>query len=377
MNIAVLGAGIAGLSVAYHLKTLGHTVHLYDRGALVAGNTSRAAGILTFLLDHPEDLEAVQRSRQLYAVAEEQSRGIFRYRRTGLVRLARSDPSARALEVVERQVKQAGLPVHRSLPPDFPRPEGLQAALFSPEDGYVDPSAFALALYTYFRATQTPVHLYEPVQEIRAQGSSWQVRTSHRRETYDLLVLALGVWTGVFLRKTLGKPLPLQPYRSQAARLVLQRRMPGLYDMDTGVYWIPESTGQYIVGDGTDLRAYTPDAFPEHADETFYQEIAGVLADLFPFLAEEARLGRGWAGLLAGTPDRFPLAGPYPGLEGLWIFTGFNGYGIMRAPGYAELLARAIHEHREPPDFLSLRRFPSLDLSFQPRPGFPPLASSV
>ena len=377
MKIGVLGVGIAGLSLAYHLKIRGHEVHLYDRGALVAGNTSRAAGILTFLLDHDEDLEAVQRARRLYATAEEKSHGIFRFRKTGLVRLARSDASARALDAVYRRVRDASLPVQPGLPPGFPRPQGLQKALFSPEDGYVDPSAFALALYTFFRATQTPVHLYEAVEHLHLRADGVEVHTRYRRETYDLVVLALGVWTARFLQATLQKPLPLKPYRAQAARLVLPERQPGLYDMDSGVYWIPESTGQYIVGDGTQVGEFQPDAFPEQADEAFFQEVAGVLGDLFPAFADTARLGRGWAGLLAGTPDRFPLAGPYPGVENLWIFTGFNGYGIMRAPGYAELVAQSLHEGREPPPFLSLRRFPRLDLDFTPGPGFPPLASGV
>ncbi len=374
MRVAVLGAGIAGLSLAYHLKVLGHRVTLYDRDALVAGTTGRAAGILTFLLDHDEDLDAVQRSRRLYATAEEKSHGIFRFRRTGLVRLARSPRAAEHLERVNQRVQKAGIPVQPGLPPGFPRPRDLQRALFSPEDGYVDPSAFALALYSFFRATGTPVHLYEPVEalEDRSDGS-WRVITRHRHETYDRVVLALGVWTPGFLERTLQKPLPLKPYRAQAASLHLDLALVGLYDLDTGVYWIPETPGRYIVGDGTEVGAFRPDAYPEQDDATFFQEVADTLGTLFPDLIDRARLGRGWAGLLGGTPDRFPLAGPYPGLEGLWVFAGFNGYGLMRAPGFAEIVPRALHEDRLPPAFLRLQRFPRLDLSFTPRPGFPPV----
>jgi len=375
MRVAVLGAGIAGLSLAYHLKTLGHTVALYDRNALVSGTTGRAAGILTFLLDHDEDLEAVQRTRQLFAIAEEKSHGLFRFRQTGLVRIARSPTAADQLESVRQRVERAGLPVKPELPPGFPYPQGLHRALYSPQDGYVDPSAFALALYSFFRATHTPVYLYEPVESLEPlQDGGWRVITPYRREPYDRVVLALGVWTPGFLAP---RPLPLRAYRAQAAQLHMDLQAPGLYDMDTGVYWIPEAPGRFIVGDGTQTGEFQPDAFPEQADAAFFQEVANTLATLFPSLADQARLGRGWAGLLAGTPDRFPLAGPYPGLETLWIFAGFNGYGLMRAPGFAETVALALHEDREPPNHLSLRRFPRLDLSFTPTPGFPPLASGV
>ena len=190
-------------------------------------------------------------------------------------------------------------------------------------------------------------------------------------------VVAAGAWSKQILR-TVGHPLPLAPYRTQAAVLrpaTGPALFPSVHDIDTDVYARPEANGRLLAGDGTRLVEVDPETFQSGADESFVAHLAETFQHRFPGWAD-AELVRAWAGVCTSTPDRRPIVGPVKNAEGLYTVVGFNGFGVMRAGGVAQRLAELIAAGGELDRALErLRpvlpeRFHGAGDPFLPRPGF-------
>ncbi len=377
MKVIIVGTGIAGLSLGYFLKQAGVEVVFFDQANLTGGSSAKAAGLVTLQLRRPLDIQAVRESLAFYRLVEEKSQGIFRYRKTGLLWLARSPEAVTLLYEAYRVQRDLEVPVEYEDGPVPAAPPGLLGILgstYCPADGYVNPYAVGYALYTYFRHTGTPVRLLEKVTGLKTRNGRVIGVIVNGRESVeaDRVVLCTGVWTAKRLKEWLGLPLPLVPYRAQAASLQSSTlKGPALYDLDTGIYLVPEQAGQWIVGDGTQLVPQDPDGYKEGPDPEFYDHVSEPLSTFMPMVATEARLGHGWAGLLAGTPDQSPLLGPYPGVDGLVIAAGSNGSGIMRAPGMMRWLSEWTISEKPLPPQVRVDRFSDLAMTFPLRPGFP------
>ncbi len=377
MKVAIVGTGITGLSLGYFLKQAGVEVVFFDQANLVGGSSAKAAGIVTLQLRKPLDILAVRGSIAFYQTVQEKSGGIFRYRRTGLAWLARSPEALEALHEAYRIQRDGGVPVEFYDGPGPQLPDGILGILgstYCAEDGYVNPYAVGYALYTYFRHTGTPVRLLEKVTGLWTERGRvvGVVVEDKEKVRADWVVLSMGVWTAKRLKEWLGLPLPLVPYRAQAGSLQCDTlEGPALYDLDSGVYLVPEQPARWIVGNGTQLTPQDPDGYKEGADPEFYEHVSETLSTFLPRLSSRATLGQGWAGLLAGTPDQVPLLGPYPGTEGLVLAAGFNGAGIMRAPGMMQWLAEWLTTEKPLPPSVQVGRFSDLGMAFTLQPGFP------
>jgi len=130
-----------------------------------------------------------------------------------------------------------------------------------------------------------------------------------------------------------------------------------------------------MAGDGTERVEADPETFPPGGDESFVAHLAESFATRFPGWADSS-LVRAWAGVCTSTLDRRPLVGPVPGADGLFVVTGFNGFGVMRAAGVAHRLARLLasgdgtDSALEPLAPVLPGRFSSAPSTFLPRPGF-------
>ena len=382
MKVTIIGAGISGLTLAYFLKQLGAEVEVFDQDTLAMGATGKAAGLVTLQLNNTVDIKAVQNSLQFFKFVTEKSNGIFKFKKTGMARLGRSDKSCEFIENTQSLYETLDIPVKlykNSIETLDLQLKNVRLLSFCEEDGYVDPYALSYALYSYFRASDVHINLLEAVKDIKLTDNRVTGIICGDGEVHktDIVVLSTGVWTPFLLRKWLSLPLPIKPYSAKATAMFTSFEIPvAVYDLDSGVYIVPEVRGSYIVGDGTEVGEYNPFEYQSGADFDFYHEISSAIFQFLPSLIETSSLGKGWSGLLAGTPDRFPILGNYPGIEGLYIAAGFNGYGIMRAPGMMEWLAKNIMDGTPLPNEVSIERFSSLDVEFQPSPGFPPLKNS-
>ena len=381
-DAVVVGAGLSGISVAYWLHQYGmkHLV-VVDQALLGAGSSGRGVGIVSLLHDTAYDIALARQSLNFYRYVAERSQGILRLRDYGLLRLSYSSRTREALRKLLPLYRSEGLSA-TFLSPDevihrwpWLRHRDLQGALWSVEDAYVDGAAYLYALYLYLKSQGVKFSLLNVVEGLHVEGETVRgVLTEEGLLEAPRVVLATGAWTGLFL-EWVGLRLPIATYKTQAGVVVfpLPLEAPMLHDLDTGVYARPENPTHWIVGDGTEFEA--PDTLEERpANTAFVEQVATVLPDRVQ-VADQAGFVRGWTGPCVATPDRRPLAGPLPGVEGLWVIVGMNGLGFMRAPAVGQLVAALMTgmEPRVDPAPLAPDRFPP-DKPFTPREGFMPEA---
>jgi 4-methylaminobutanoate oxidase (formaldehyde-forming) len=341
-RVVVIGGGITGCSVAFHLAEAGWTdVVLVEKAGLTAGSTSQAAGLVTAFNPSSTMLAWRRYSIELY-----ERLGAFE--RVGSVRLASSPEQLRELERTASRARGVGLDVGVISAAEALRlmpaisPASLYGAVHLPGDGYLDPHAATFAVADAARAlgvrvlSNTRVTGIElgPRREIR------RVLTDHGPIDTELVVNAAGMWAPR-VAAMVGAFIPSTPVDHQhvALRAVpgheLPAGMPCFRDPDNLVYGKSEHGGMLFGGYEAEPRARWLDGVPwEHAASSlppdwdrFGPLMEGAIRR-FPFLAD-AEAVRLVCHPDAMTPDANPLIGPMPGLRGFWVAAGLslNGFG--------------------------------------------------
>lgn len=383
-DVAVLGAGITGCALAYHLITrkVGPVV-VFDPRTPAAGATGRAAGIVTEQLWNAWDVAVARETKEEYAeMAQRWDPSI--YSTNGFVRWTRNPDAESVLNEVVERLRGWNVDVRRWEPSELERevPSGrfddVLGAIGSSGDGVVTPSSMAELYAEQARRGGAEFWLGTPFEKVRPTEGRFELSSAGRTVRARRLVVAAGAWSKRIL-SDVGHPLPLCPYRTQAAVLrppsPTTRRFPSVHDIDLDVYVRPESNGRIMAGDGTERAEADPETFLPGGDEAFVAHLAESFACRFPGWAD-AELVRAWAGVCASTPDRRPLVGPVPGVEGLFVVAGFNGFGVMRAAGVARRLAGLLSagggSSRELEALAPVlpSRFARSVGPFRPRPGF-------
>ncbi|MCI4339274.1 MAG: FAD-binding oxidoreductase [Thermoplasmata archaeon] len=382
-EVVILGAGIAGCALAYHLaeRHVGPLV-LYDPRTPGAGATGRAAGIVTEQLWNRWDVEVTRESKEQYARLSARW-DASAYSVNGFVRWANGADAISVLDAAVGRLRSWGVDVRTldaaELTERVPwgRFDDAPRAIWSPGDAVVTPSTMGEIYAEGARQAGVEFLLGTPMTSFRNTSDAWELETGGRTVRAKNAVVAAGAWSKEILR-AIGHPLPLAPYRTQAAVLrpasgpVL---FPSVHDIDVDVYARPEANGRLLAGDGTRLVEVDPETFQTGADESFVAHLAETFGQRFPGWAD-AELVRAWAGVCTSTPDRRPLVGPVPGAGGLYSVVGFNGFGVMRAGGVAQRLADLIAAGAESdPALEQLKpvlpgRFTGPPDAFLPRPGF-------
>ncbi len=383
-EVAVLGAGIAGCALAYHLvKRHVAPVLVYDPRTPAAGATGRAAGIVTEQLWSEWDVEVARASKAEYeSLAARFDRSA--YSANGFARWTHDAAVASALEDSVERLKRWGVEVARlgngELKEKVPwgRFDDVKASVVCRTDGVVAPSAMTEIYAENARRDGVDFRLGTPFDSLARSEGRWALETGGGRVRAERVVVAAGAWSKRLLQLT-GFPAPLAPYRTQAALLRPStssgERFWSVHDLDLDVYVRPESGGRILAGDGTERTEADPERFSPGADERFVGHLAESFQERFPGWAD-AELVRAWAGVCSSTPDRRPLVGPVVGADGLFVVAGFNGFGVMRAAGVAQRLAGLLAVGDGPSSELERLspvlpgRFSGPVRPFSPRPGF-------
>lgn len=343
----ILGAGIAGCALAHHLvQRTDAPVTVYDPRTPAAGATGRAAGVLTTHLWDPWDVEVTRESQREYAELCRRAEPAA-YRANGFVRWTSRPEVARRLEDARERLRGWGVAAElldtTQLARHFPagRFTDVRAALFDPYAGCITPSSVATLYADAARRAGARLDFGTAFGALERRAGAWVVHTAGRQLAASRLVIAAGAWTKALLA-SLGHRLPLRPYRTQAALLLPAsppaEEFPTFHDLDHDVYARPEGPGRILAGDGTQLREADPERFLATGDPEFLAHLGATFAERLPGWADSAVSGS-WAGLCTATFDRHPIVGPVDAESGLYVLSGFNGFGVMRAGAIAARLA--------------------------------------
>ncbi len=349
-DVVVVGGGVVGVSAAYHLAVAGAgRVLLLERADhLAAGSTGACAGGFRYQFSSEVNIRLSQASIPMI-VGFSQEHGLpLDVVQHGYVFLVRSDARWPGFVAADKLQRRLGVEAELLPPEDAAELapgislDGLVGATYGPRDGIADPAGLTLGYGTLARRAGAALRLGVEVSAIRTSaGRVTGVETSAGAVGAPVVVNAAGPWAGL-LATTAGVELPLEPI---PRNVVTTGPFPGVperrtlvIDAETSFYFHREGPGVLMGMGSADERP----SFETAPDERFVSErILPTAVRVFPPLSD-AGIARTWAGLYEMTPDRHPIIGPTPGVEGFYLATGFSGHGFQHAPVVGKLLAEMV-----------------------------------
>jgi sarcosine dehydrogenase len=376
-KIVIVGGGIIGCSVAYHLGKMGLTdVLLLERGRLTSGSTWHAAGLVGQLRSSAGITQLLGYSVSLYDRLEQETGLATGWKRNGGLRLACN--AERWIEV-KRQATTAtsfGLEMQLLAPKEALRlwplmqVDDVVGAAFLPTDGQASPSDIAMSLAK--GARQSGVTIAEGVKVKSIEVEDGRVRavvTDKGRIVCDKLVICAGLWSRE-VGCMAGVNIPVVPVQHQY--LITERiegvtsGLPTLRDPDRLTYWKEEVGGLVMGGYEPNPKPWAVDGPPPEPFE--FQLLENDLDHFEPILQLAA--GRVPAMQTAGikqfingpesfTPDGNFILGEAPEVRGFFVGAGFNAFGIASGGGAGMALAEWVHKGEPPFDLwpVDIRRF--------------------
>ena len=355
-SVIVIGAGVVGASVAFHLAALGaERVLVLDRGPIAAGTTAQSSGILRTHYSVPENVTLAQRSWQVFEhFAEvlgddEASAGLVR---CGYLIAAPDGPKLEPLRATLADQIAQGIAVNvldaQQAAELLPICRFDDAALIAhePNAGFAD--AYLVATGFARAARRLGVQIREGVEVqglLIEAGSVIGVQTDRGRFSAPVVISTQNIWSSDIERWT-GIAVPVRAERHQLLALqgpqAYTRQMPVYKDLGSpGMLYCRSYGGtQMLVSEGVAGETLaTPDNAPGNISLDDVAHIAAQVAARFPSY-ESAGLASSWTGVYDVTPDWNPVLGRLPNLPGLIIGCGFSGHGFKLSPAIGRVLAQ-------------------------------------
>lgn len=361
-QVVVIGGGVVGCSVLYHLTKLGcNDVVLCERKELTAGSSWHAAGGFHAFNSDPAVSRLQAYTISLYKEIQSLSGHDVGIHATGGLLVAetaerwdflRADwARQRALGVQTELLSPAEIKVLCPIM-DVSRVRG---ALFSPDEGHLDPSGATHAYAKAARRNGAEVYRHTRVIEIsRRSNGAWQVITEKGAIECEHVVNAGGLWARE-LGRMVGVELPLLPMEHHylitedlPELMEAQRELPGILDLDGEIYLRQERKGMLLgvyekhatpwALNGTPWDHGETELLPPNLDRLTESLEKGF--QRFPLLSN-AGIRRIVNGPFAFTPDGNPLVGPVPGLQNYWTACGVMA-GFSQGGGVGLALAQWI-----------------------------------
>ncbi len=367
-QVVIVGGGIYGVNIAYHLAQLGWTDNiLLEKGEIASGESSHAAGLVTQFSTSKTMMQFRKYSIELYSEL-----GLFNH--VGSLRVASSENQFKELQRSVSRAKAIGMNAEVISPSEalkiMPQlsAKDLYGAIYLPRDGHLDPYSTTTSMARIIKEMGVTVYTNTRVTgiELSAKGEIQKVLTTQGAIRTNLLVNAAGMWAPRVAAMA-GVQVPTTPVDHQHIALKavpgheFSHDTPCLRDPDNLVYMREEQGGLVIGGYEPNPVARWIDGAPwEHGNTTlpadydrFEMLLEGAIRRI-PFLQE--------AGIItlvchpgAYTPDCQPMLGPVAGARGLWMAAGMslNGYG--GAGGMGKLMAEWIVGGEAPQDVNAYR----------------------
>lgn len=358
-TVGIVGGGAVGLTAAHDLARDGRRVTLFERGEIGSGSTGRAAGVLYDAYAEDRDARIGQRSIERFR--EFSGEYDFEFHETPYLWFARENDEKRATAILEQVPRMQSHGVKAELLDDEElatltaplETDDIGVAAIAYNAGWTDPGTYVEMMAEKARKSGVEIRVETPVS--LADGGV----VADEYEKYETVIVAAGAHTKQVVEQA-GHRLSMKPYRVQALVLDSEIETPMSYDATAGVYFRPHPDG-LLVGDGTEEVESDPDQWEREADEWFVKSALERTKERFEIA--EPSVKRAWAGLCTATPDGDPLVGWLA--ENLYVATGFQGHGFMRAPAFGERISRQVcGEHSrtfDPRRFSGDEEFPIIE----------------
>jgi len=343
----IIGGGVVGCSLAYHLARAGRTPLLLERGSLGEGSTARGAGGVRQQFSTEVNVRVGMLSRRMLERFPEEIGATAGLRQIGYLFLASSEDEARQFARNVAMQRAAGLDDVRlltvaealALVPEL-RDDDLHAATFCPSDGLAGPNEVTAGYAGAARRHGAViVEGCEVTAITRDHGRVTGVVAGGARVAADVVVNCAGPYAAVVGRMA-GVDIPVRPFRRHifvTEPFSLSRPPPMTVDFRTSFYVHPEGAGLLLGMSDPD----EPTSFDTSVSWDFLEHLIEHATWRLPAL-ERAEIHTGWAGLYEVSPDNQAIVGESPQLGGFWLCCGFSGHGFMQAPAMGHLLAEAL-----------------------------------
>jgi sarcosine oxidase, subunit beta len=351
-DVVIIGAGIVGSSIAFHLTEAGvRDVLVVERETRQGlGSTGKSMGGVRAQFSTDVNIRMSVYSIPFFARFEEVTGHPSGYRPHGYLFMATNDWHMQYLRKNQARQKTQGLKSVELLTADdirkvLPqlRSDDIIGGSFCPTDGFVDPESVMNGFMA--RAIERGAELWRGTEVTGIYADRACVSgllTSNGGVSSPIVINAAGPWAASIARMA-GADLPVEPLRRM---LVLSEPFPGLperlpmmIDMSSGWHFRQEGLGVLMAWAGSDQQP----GFRTDFDPAFIERVlthAAARVPDFANLAVDPR--RCWAGLYTMSPDHHAILGPAPEVRGLYYANGFSGHGVMHSPATGRIIADLI-----------------------------------
>ena len=347
-QIAILGGGIVGSSIAYHLTEAGcKDILVIEREtAQGKGSTGKSMGGVRAQFSTPVNIQMSLYSIPFYAAFEERLGHPCDYRPQGYLFCATSDRHLNYLRAnQEKQIalglKNVQMVSAQDIATQFPqmRSDDILGGSFCPTDGFVDPYSAMIGFMTRAAAQGARLRKNAEVTAIRRNQAGFEIETTQGAVSAQQIVNAAGAWAANIAGMA-GIDLPVTPLRRMLVPTEpfdqFPHSAPMIVDMSNGFHFRPEARGFLLAWNDPEEAPSDKTDF----EPAFIEKILTRAADRVPVFENLAvNPKRAWAGLYEMSPDHHPILGEVPEVPGFFCANGFSGHGVMHAPATGKILA--------------------------------------
>jgi sarcosine oxidase subunit beta len=351
-EVVILGAGIVGSSIAWHLTEAGcRNVLMVEREAHQGkGSTGKSMGGVRAQFATKPNIQMSLYSIPFFAAFEERLGHPSGYHDQGYLFVATKPSHLEYLQTNQVLQKSLGLTQARMITrneivgivPQL-RADDVLGGSFCPTDGFVDPYSVMVGFTT--QACERGATLWRSAEVTAINHESGRitgVETTRGEVSTRTVVNAAGPWASE-VAALAGIKLPVEPMRRMLIPTepfdAVSHEVPMVVDMTTGFHFRPESLGFLLAWN--DPQETT--GFNANFEPSFIEKVLTLAADRVPCFENLAvNPKRAWAGLYEMSPDHHAILGPVPELAGFFCANGFSGHGVMHSPATGRMIADLI-----------------------------------
>jgi sarcosine oxidase subunit beta len=351
-DVIIIGGGIHGASLAFHLGERGVKALVLEKKSLAAGATGRSSGLVRMHYDLEPESRLAWESFHYFRHWRERIGGECGFTRTGFIQLVpeKDENALRENVAMHQRIGIPSLPIDaadvKRLAPHF-KTDDFNIAAYEPESGYADPNAAAASLMD--AAKRLGARLIQDclVRDIRLDGGKVSGVSTNRGDFFaPIIVNAAGAWARSVAAMA-GVSLPINTWRHDVMFVRQPPSVPALYptviDNIHSMYFRPETGGLTLVGlEDNNPLGESPEGYTERAQAGFVERAIERICRRIP-LMEQAALHSDQGGYDGISPDQRAVLGQF-GPEGFYLQCGFSGTGFKIAPAVGLCMAELITE---------------------------------